>query len=445
MGLELRKNSKWWYGKFTLMGAVRVISLQVKVDGVRPPRMTVRGDERFERSRLRARDRFVEIKAEFSDPARAASRLRRIHELQSGTSLKPLSIATLKDFYLRKQRQRPISSGHEAQSLERIERFCVFMAERYPRIADLRLVTPPMVLEFMADQQARGITLATLNRVRESLVAAFNGAMKLADLAKNPFKDVVKYDEYRGQVHRTPFSVQEITKILNHVAEQPVVGPIIVTSLCTAMRRKNCALLQWRQVDLVNNLIKVQTFKTGVWVTIPLFPALRSVLEQMPRNGELCFPEAAEMYEKNPDGLTWRFMKVLLSSGVVDRKIRDPATVEVEMKGRIRAPSTQAFAACKTTFVTLALNAGVPEAMLRKVVGNKSLQLVLDHYYQPGQAELKRQFLAKMPSELTGAKPVENFEVKIERLIQLASEIQAENWEHKAATLRQGLRELRVE
>ncbi len=255
---------------------------------------------------------------------------------------------------------------------------------QYPRIADLRLVTPPMALEFMADQQARGITLATLNRIRESLMAACSGAMKLADLAKNPFKEVVKYDENRGQVHRTPFSVQEITMILSHVAEQPVVGPVIVTALCTAMRRKNCALLEWQQVDLVNNLIKVQTFKTGVWVMIPLFPALRSILEQIPRNGEFCFPEAAKMYDENPDGLTWRFMQVLLSSGVIGKKSPEQAKVEAEMKGRIRAPSAQAFAACKTTFVTLALNAGIPEAMLRKVVGNKSLQLVLDHYYQPG-------------------------------------------------------------
>ncbi len=70
MGLELRKNSKWWYGKFTLTGAVRVISLQVKVEGVRPPRLTQRGDDRFERSRFRARDRFIEMKAEFTNQAR---------------------------------------------------------------------------------------------------------------------------------------------------------------------------------------------------------------------------------------------------------------------------------------------------------------------------------------------------------------------------------------
>ncbi len=49
-----------------------------------------------------------------------------------------------------------------------------------------------------------------------------------------------------------------------------------------------------------------------------------------------------------------------------------------------------------------------------------------------------------MPFELTGVQPAENREAKLERLIQLASEMQAENWELKIAALRQGLRELRT-
>ncbi len=439
MSLELRKNSKWWYGKFTLQGKARVLSLKVKVEGMRPATLADKGDERFERSRVRANDKFLELKAEITDPARSASRLRRIHELQSGTSLKPLPIDSLKEYYRKKQRKRPISPDHEEQSVERINRFCTFMHEEYPRVNDLRLVLPHMAIEFMAAQQARGLTLATMNRIRESLVAAFYAAMKLGGLASNPFTELVKYDEQAGQVHRVPFSAAHVAKIFGVLDEAPVIGPVIVAALSTAMRRKNCALLEREHVDLVNNLIRVQTYKTSVWVTIPILPALRKVLEKMPDHGKYCFPEAAEMYLKNPDGLTWRFTQVLISAGVLTKQ-NEP---QVPLKGRVRAPSTQGIAACKTTFCTLALMAGIPEALLCKVVGNKCVQLVRDHYFQPGQKDFNDQFLAKLPPELTGADPVEPLGAKLDRLIKLASEIQAHNWSRVAAELTQGLRELK--
>lgn len=42
----------------------------------------------------------------------------------------------------------------------------------------------------------------------------------------------------------------------------------------------------------------------------------------------------------------------------------------------------------KTTFITEALNAGVPIEMLRKIVGNNAVDVVRAHYYQPDKAAL---------------------------------------------------------
>lgn len=80
------------------------------------------------------------------------------------------------------------------------------------------------------------------------------------------------------------------------------------------MRRGDCCLLKWKDVDLKQRFITLKTAKTGQTVDIPVFPMLREELERvrpMAGDSEFCFPEAAEMYQNNPDGITWRVKQVL--------------------------------------------------------------------------------------------------------------------------------------
>jgi hypothetical protein len=62
----------------------------------------------------------------------------------------------------------------------------------------------------------------------------------------------------------------------------------------------------------------VKTAKTGQTVSIPIFGLLRDELvkrvedrKQKGETGDLVFPDQAEMYTDNPDGITWRVKKVL--------------------------------------------------------------------------------------------------------------------------------------
>jgi hypothetical protein len=71
-------------------------------------------------------------------------------------------------------------------------------------------------------------------------------------------------------------------------------------------------------VDLARRFITVKTAKTGQTVTIPIFPLLLDELASLPASKldlpsgkDLVFPDQAEMYEENPDGITWRVKKVL--------------------------------------------------------------------------------------------------------------------------------------
>ncbi len=48
---------------------------------------------------------------------------------------------------------------------------------------------------------------------------------------------------------RKPFTPEELKAILDVLKEDPFIRPIIVTGMCTAMRRGDCCLLRWKDVD----------------------------------------------------------------------------------------------------------------------------------------------------------------------------------------------------
>jgi len=107
--------------------------------------------------------------------------------------------------------------------------------------------------------------------------------------------------------------------------------------MCTAMRRGDCCLLKWKDVDLKAGFITVKTAKTGQTVDIPVFPMLREELERAKKaagKSDYSFPEAAEMYRTNPDGITWRVKQVLAKAVETGR---ESSVLPVEAAETVRA------------------------------------------------------------------------------------------------------------
>ena len=59
------------------------------------------------------------------------------------------------------------------------------------------------------------------------------------------------------------------------------------------------------------------------------------------------------------------------------------------------------FHSFRVTWVTLALTAGVPLELVQKVTGNKTSDIVLKHYFQPGQEAFRQALQTAMPKLLT--------------------------------------------
>jgi integrase len=71
-----------------------------------------------------------------------------------------------------------------------------------------------------------------------------------------------------------------------------------------------------------------------------------------------------------------------------------------------RSASVRDWHALRATFVTLALSAGVPVELVRRVTGHATVEIVLKHYFRPDRDQFKSMLMDALPTVLTGDKTV---------------------------------------
>jgi len=211
-------------------------------------------------------------------------------------------------------------------------------------------------------------------------------------------------------IFRKPFSPHELMAIISAVQMDDFIRPVIITGVFTAMRRGDCCLLKWTDVDLDAQFISVKTSKTGQQVSIPIFPLLNAELQ---RHGKgqgggagFVFPKQAAMYQENPDGITWRVRKVFAAAGFKDASDDEVGEVRGEIHSHrangLRRASVRDFHSFRVTWVTLALTANIPLEIVQKVTGHKTAEIVLKHYFQPGREVIRETILSAMPELIPG-------------------------------------------
>jgi integrase len=152
-------------------------------------------------------------------------------------------------------------------------------------------------------------------------------------------------------------------------------------------------------------------------IQIPIFPLLRGVLEKAlaeptERAPYYVFPDLEAHYKINPDHLTDRVKRVLKAAGFSDpdemeteqREEKPPSrgAISAERSEGLRRASVRDFHSFRVTWVTLALTAGVPMEVVKKVTGHRTADIVMKHYFQPGREEFRRTLATKLPPLLGG-------------------------------------------
>jgi hypothetical protein len=140
-------------------------------------------------------------------------------------------------------------------------------------------------------------------------------------------------------------------------------------------------------------------------------PMLRQVLlnAEAHDSSPYMFPQQAAQYLKNPDRITEVAGRVLRKAGFTDSD-EMPAGGHGQSRGPLHGPrqagvrraSLRDFHSFRVTWVTLALVAGVPIEVVKKVTGHRTVEVVMKHYFRPGREEMRQTLNSRMPAVLTG-------------------------------------------
>ena len=89
------------------------------------------------------------------------------------------------------------------------------------------------------------------------------------------------------------------------------------------------------------------------------------------------------------------------TGGVAEAVKGDRSVLRVERANGLRRASVRDFHSLRVTWVTLALTAGVPLELVQRVTGHKTTDVVLKHYFRPGQEDFRLALEGAMPKLLT--------------------------------------------
>jgi integrase len=344
----------------------------------------------FECSRTLASAKLNELIRAVNNQKSAEKHLEELYELKAGASLCQMPVAEIAAHWRLIPTRRERSASWEKTQGSTLKDFSSFIKANHSTAQYISQITPKMAREWLRSLEARRYASATYNDKLHLLKGFFERIGHEAGVMKNPFSGCPT--KIKKTMHRQPFTEEELNAILTHCDE--LTRPVVMTAMCTAMRRGDCCQLKWESIDLEHSFISVKTSKTGELAEIPLFPLLRAELEKLPRVSEYVFPKVAAMYKENIHGLSWRFKQALKTAKIEGTVVaRDDASHRASVKD---------FHSLRTTWITMALSAGVPMELVRRVTGHSTVEVVLKHYFRPGREAFRTALETAMPKMLTG-------------------------------------------
>lgn len=267
----------------------------------------------------------------------------------------------------------------------KFSRLRAWLAERHPEITEMRQVDKNIAREFAASLRGQ----LGASAYNGTLIACKRIWHILGDLIKgdgNPWTRDVLPRRRLGQTVRREFTAEELNIIFDLARKEvPPLEELFCVMLYTGLRIGDAAQLMWDDIDLARGMISVIPQKTkrfGKRVKIPLLPPLRKMLEAHTERKGLVMPDMAKLYRRGQ--LSARVSAFLRKCGLT--------TSEATTEGRGTRPILTAHS-FRHTFVSLAGNAGIPFALVQRIVGHSS-ERMSEHYFHESDDALARAFTA---------------------------------------------------
>ena len=303
--------------------------------------------------------------------AQAQSVEERIRKLQAvANGAKPVTLGEFVEVWKESPRRRDCSAEMLERYESQIKKFVAWAGEG----VDVRAIN-----DDMAERYAKHLAKMsgnTYNKHLNTLEAAWKAAGRSAGVEVNPWAELPRR---RQEAHRRRnLTPQEVAAIL--AAAEGEWRGLIEIGLHTGLRLGDACRLKWSAFKS-DGTVEVVTGKTGAVVRLPsggLLAALERSNIVRPSNlqGEV-LPEIAAIYNRDPATVSKRVGRIFAKAGI-ERKIKE--------KGWSKARADASFHSLRHTFVTRAIEAGVPAAIVRALVGHATAAMTDRYSHVSGEA-----------------------------------------------------------
>jgi hypothetical protein len=430
--LLIKGNSFW--AEFCFLGKRHRIALGITVEGRVPHPLSTRGDAIFESARRRAEVAFEEAKLRCQSGEQPAPKSPKIPSTNNGATpppalLSPSASASLPlpeiplnqlfPLWVAAPRRRKLKSERRKKEVKALtDELIAFLARKYPAIKNVSQINFTAASGFIATFP-KAMAAKTVNNRLINLRALVKASGEHTGLKVNPFKKIPLREV--DTIAPKPYTEEQLGQILTIARNDEEIGGMVITAICTGLRRADCACLDWGRVNLESGLIALPTSKTGKDAVIPIMPPLRRILESLSHRSGFCFLKSAAIFKSNPDGLNLRLERLLAKAGMHVSALKLDFGQE-----RLRKRTDGGFHRFKTTFVSLAIECGIPLEIIQKIVGNTDIEVLQRHYNKVDVKVVTKQMLEKLPETLGGQKSAKAHH--LEQLRTLLTSTTAKQW-----------------
>lgn len=347
MAIEIRRNkqgelirSTWWC-RISVKGVRTSYSLNIPIKGKLPPSwipevrewpMSDRGDVWFEESRAKAEEAYAKLKANPPQPKMIdlGEAFNKGFKAQKKHKYRTVKITDILKNYdaIFASIGTPVADTPYANWQRGIvERFVKWWRDSKKSMkTPFYDVTPEEGQAFITylakeEDDGRRITTTTLERMKAHMIRTFKAFCPY--VRSNPFEMKLKASTDEEVIHREPLAEDEMNLVLQTAQNtDPLMYELIVTGLCTALRKGDICTLKWSSItdaewelngEIKKGSIRLRTHKTGEPVNIPIFPLFGIVLTKRQsehKTSPFVFPEAEQLYHSDPSALTRRIKQV---------------------------------------------------------------------------------------------------------------------------------------
>ena len=365
-GKLVKRGRKWamrWVANGRVVQEATPYLVEVKADRAKALKML---DERTEIWRLKNEQ--TRLRVLIAQAESVEERIRKLQAIAAG--VKPVTLGEFVDLWKSSPRRKDCSAEMLATYASQISAFVSWAGKG----VDVRAVD-----DAMAERYARHLASksgGTYNKHLNALDAAWRAVGRSAGAEGNPWAELPRK---RQEAHRRRvLTPEELDAILK--AADGEWRALIEIGLHTGLRMGDACQLKWDAFKS-DGTVEVTTGKTGAFVKLPSAPLLEAlemsnIVRPSNLKGEV-LPEIAAQYRRNKAPVSHHVARIFKAVGIKG---------SVKEAGWTRARADASFHSLRHTFVTRAIEAGVPAAIVRALVGHASAAMTDRYSHVSGEA-----------------------------------------------------------